>query len=194
MLLYWLECCSQVRGSSSLPPLMWIYDALPSPPSAQPTSFLLSSTPWIMKPSKHTVELRVPQAGDRDVMNWLQLCPDLQTVCQKAWVMSGVMWRGSNARNLTVHCPPGVYHSREVDRWRGACHEKPCSAAKEPLQQVPHNWESNLLFKLWFVIIPGREINIMLMNSFAAHQVENANSHLIFEASKWITPHSAAPC
>lgn len=83
-------------------------------PASSQTSFLLSSTPWIMKPSKCTVQLRVPQAGDGDVMNWLQLCPDLQTVCQKTWVMSGVMWRGSKARNLTVNCPPGVYHCGEV--------------------------------------------------------------------------------
>lgn len=135
------------RGSCTLAQLMWMHDALPSPPYPQPTSFLLSSTPWIMKPSKYTVQLRVPQAGDRDVTNWLQLCPDLQTVCQKTWVMSGVMWRGSNARNLTVSSLPGVYHCGEVDRWHGACHENSCSAAEEPWHR-PHNQESNLL-NLW---------------------------------------------
>lgn len=141
--IYW-NAAHKKGASCSLPQLMWMHAALPSPPSPQPTSFLLSSTPWIMKPSKYTVELRVPQAGDRDVMNRLRLCPDLQTVCQKAWVTSGVMWRGSNARNLTVHCPPGVYHCGEVDRWRGASHENSCSAAEEPLQQLPHKQESNV--------------------------------------------------
>lgn len=38
-----------------------------------------------------------------------------------------------------------------------------------------------LLIKLWFVIMPAREIGVMFMNSFPAHQAQNAHSHLIYE-------------